>query len=245
LRITCPGDAGDQRRLSFALETVLAPEAVLFDMDGVLADVSRSYRAAILETARAFGVTVGPDAVSGAKRAGNANDDWALTRELLAQNGVEESLAEVTQHFERVYQGTEERPGLRRRETLTVDRVWLERLRARVRLGVVTGRPRADALRFLDEQGIAELFDVVVGREDGPLRPDPAPLFEALRRLGLERAWYVGDTVDDVRAARAAGLLPVGVIAPGESGEETRPVLLLAGASRVIDRLNELEDLLP
>ena len=37
---------------------VLAPEAILFDLDGVLADVSSSYRAAIVQTAAHFGVTV-------------------------------------------------------------------------------------------------------------------------------------------------------------------------------------------
>ena len=41
--------------------------------------------------------------------------------------------------------------------------------------------------------------------EDAPPKPDPQPVRLALARLGVERAWLVGDTPDDMRAARAAG----------------------------------------
>jgi len=242
VRITCPGEAASLRRVERALECALAPEAILFDVDGVLADVSRSYRAAIVETARSYGVSLEPAEISEAKREGNANDDWALTRELLARHGVEEPLDEVTERFERLYQGEGATPGLRERETCTVDRVFLERLRERVRLGIVTGRPRADARRFLEEQRIADLFEVCVCREDAPLKPSPAPLALARERLGVTRIWFVGDTVDDVRAARAAEALPLGVVAPGETASTVRPALLAAGAARVLDETSELEE---
>ena len=58
----------------------MAPQAILFDLDGVIADVSQSYRRAIIETAASFGVTLSPDRIAAAKRAGNANNDWELTR---------------------------------------------------------------------------------------------------------------------------------------------------------------------
>jgi len=45
VRITCPGDAARFDRLVAALRTALAPQALLFDLDGVVADVSGSYRA--------------------------------------------------------------------------------------------------------------------------------------------------------------------------------------------------------
>jgi HAD superfamily hydrolase (TIGR01548 family) len=214
-------------------------------MDGVLADVSRSYRAAILETARAYGVTLHAEEISQAKRAGDANDDWALTHGLLARHGVEASLAEVTERFETIYQGTERKPGLRATESLLVETSTLERWRSRVPLGVVTGRPLSDAERFLEAAGVRGLFDVLVTREDAPLKPDPAPLGLALERLGVEHAWYVGDTVDDVSAARAAGLLPLGVVAPGEEADEVRAALVAAGAARMMNGPQELEEILP
>ena len=43
LRITCPSDPSSCARVARALETALDPEALLFDLDGVLAEVSESY----------------------------------------------------------------------------------------------------------------------------------------------------------------------------------------------------------
>jgi len=245
LRITVPGDEAIFRRLERALRAALAPEALLFDLDGVLADVSRSYRAAIVATAAAFGVAVSRDDIVAVKAAGNANNDWVVTRRLLAARGVEASLDEVATRFEALYQGGDGRPGLRETERATVPRALLEGLAARRPLAVVTGRPQADAERFLAEQGIRDLFTVLVTMEDAAPKPDPAPVRVALERLGTASAWMLGDTPDDLVAARAAGVVPIGVVAPGDDPERARTVLLAAGAARVLDRVEELLEVLP
>lgn len=143
VRITCPGDEQSFGRMETALRTALTPEAILFDLDGVLADVSQSYREAILATALSFGIRLDRDAIATAKLAGNANNDWVLTRRLLAAHGVEATLSQVTERFEAFYQGNADRPGLRRAERLIVPRAQLKRWAARYPLAVVTGRPRA------------------------------------------------------------------------------------------------------
>jgi HAD superfamily hydrolase (TIGR01548 family) len=244
LRITVPGDDAAFSRLCDGLRTALAPDALLFDMDGVLADVSRSYRRAIVDTAASWDVTVTADDIAAAKAAGNATNDWDLTRRLLADRGVEAPLDEVTRRFERLYQGDGTTAGLYRTESPRLDRDTLERLAARWRLGVVTGRPRGDAERFLDDHGLSDLFSTVVTMEDAPSKPDPAPVRLAMERIGARHAWMVGDTPDDLRAARAAGVLPVGVPAPGDDSESARTVLLSAGAALVLDTPNDLEEVL-
>ena len=80
--------------------------------------------------------------------------------------------------------------------------------------------------------------------EDGPAKPDPAPVLLALEKLGVRRAWMLGDTPDDVVSARAAGVLPIGVVAPGDS-EETESALRAAGAARVFTNIDQLEGVLP
>ncbi|MEM9379246.1 MAG: TIGR01548 family HAD-type hydrolase [Planctomycetota bacterium] len=248
VRITCPGDAGDFERLASGLRAALAPEAILFDMDGVLADVSRSFRVAIVETARSFGVEVTDADVDAVKARGGANDDWELTQRLVAADGVSANLDEVTARFEDLYQGVEGTPGLRETETLLLERDALERLSTRYRLGVVTGRPRADARRFLERHGLVELFDVVVTRDDAPLKPDPAPVELALSALRVKSAWMLGDTRDDVVSARRAGVLPIGVVPPGGSSarhDALRTHLLTSGAGVCLDRTADLEEVLP
>ena len=245
VRITCPGDRADFDRLTSGLQTVLAPEAILFDMDGVLADVSQSYRRAICETVAHYGREITPAEVVAETALGDANNDWVLSQRLLAKRGVQVELAEVTQTFEALYQGAGDRPGLRESETLLVDRKRLEGLRSRFRLGVVTGRPRPDAERFLQQHGIADCFDTVVCMGDAPAKPDPAPVRLALGQLGVTHAWMLGDTPDDIRAARRAQVLPLGVtFQKDDVPEDGAHTLLAAGAARVLGHPDELEELI-
>jgi histidinol-phosphate aminotransferase len=249
LRITCPGQPGSFRRLVRALHAALKPQALLFDLDGVLADVSRSYREAIIQTCASFGVTISPDQITAAKAAGNANNDWILSQRLLAQQGVNLSLAEVTAKFESIYQGTESAPGLRSTEILLCDPSLLKRLAFKLPLAIVTGRPRQDAIRFLAEKNILQFFTTLVCMEDAELKPSPAPALRALARLGVQSAWMIGDTVDDVRCAKDAGVVPLGIVQPGEAASPATRLaatntLLSAGAARVLSTIEDLEELL-
>ncbi|MCP4899671.1 MAG: TIGR01548 family HAD-type hydrolase [bacterium] len=244
LRITLPGDEDLYRRLEAGLETAIAPQAVLFDLDGVLADVSRSYRWAIIETARAWGVEVTVDRISEVKAAGNANNDWELTWRLLAQDGVNVPLQVVTDRFESLYQGTESQPGLRETEKPLLSPGQLSSLADRFLVAIVTGRPRKDAERFLNEHNLSSSVSTTVCMEDAPSKPDPAPVRLALERLGVEHAWMLGDTPDDLIAARAAGVLPVGVVPPGETSESTISTLSRAGAWRVLPETEAILEVL-
>jgi HAD superfamily hydrolase (TIGR01548 family) len=243
LRITVPVEVAAFSRLMAAIESALAPEAVLFDLDGVIADVSRSYREAIRLTAASFGVTVTPAQIAARKAAGNANDDWTVTSDLIRAGGVACDLDAVTAEFERVYQGRDETPGLRELESSLVPAEWLRELSTRIPLAIVTGRPRADAERFLRRFGFLSRFAAVIAREDAELKPSPAPVLEALRRLGVRRAWMLGDTPDDIMSARAAGILPIGVLT--DNDDTQRIALTHCGAARVIRNSTEIDAGLP
>lgn len=245
LRITCPGDEHQFLRLTSALRSILQPQALIFDLDGVLADVSRSYRRAIADTAASFGVKASAAEIAAAKRKPGSNNDWALTQRLLARAGVHAPLAEVTARFEALYHGSDASPGLHERETLIPSRALLESLAARLPLAIVTGRPRRDAERFLERFDLNGLFRAVVCMEDAPLKPDPAPVQLALRRLGVRDAWMIGDTPDDIASARAASVVPIGIAAPGDSIEPSRVALKSAGAARVLPSLDVLVEMLP
>jgi histidinol-phosphate aminotransferase len=249
LRISCPGEAQAMERVTHALETACDPEALIWDMDGVLAEVSRSFRRAIIETAAGYDVELTGDDIDRMKAKGGANDDWELTQRLLSTKGVDAELTEVTERFEALYQGTESKPGLFKQETLLPGLDVLRNLAERMPMAIVTGRPRRDAERFLRDFDLETLFRVTICREDAPLKPDPRPVDLALEKLGVKRAWMLGDTPDDVRAARDAGVIPLGVVdfeseVRSDRFASMQEALLRAGAARVLTRMSELEELL-
>ena len=84
-------------------------------------------------------------------------------------------------------------------------------------LAVVTNRATRFVRPHLEAAGIAAYFDVVIGGDDAPRKkPDAAPMLLAAQRLGVapERLLMVGDSGNDVEAARAAGC-PVVVVPYG------------------------------
>src|SRR5262249_16987467 len=84
------------------------------------------------------------------------------------------------------------------------------------------------------------LFEITLCQDDGDAwekKPSPRLLREALNALDAEGGLYVGNSVDDMRAARAAGLMAVGVAFTHDA-----QTLLDAGAHWVVDSLEALED---
>jgi histidinol-phosphate aminotransferase len=231
------------------------PSALVLDMDGVLAKVDQSYRVAIVETAKAFGAVVTSDDITAAKLEGNANDDWVLTHRLIAKHGnnggdaATPTLQQVTDKFQELYVGVDGQPGLRDTETLIPSRGLLVELRRRCPSGmaVVTGRPREECLYFLNQFNIRSLFCdangepmlVCMGETKLP-KPSAEPVQVALAMLGVdgEDAVMVGDTPDDVIAARDAGARAIGVFTPemnAEARNKLSEILKECGAESVIE----------
>ena len=244
LRITCPAEEPGFARLAAALEAVLRPAALLLDMDGVLADVSGSYRSAMVQTAAAFGARISAEEVGTAKLVGGSNNDWIVTKRLLAERGIDVPLETVAAKFNQLYRGDNGSPGLEVTERLIPSRALLERLARRLPLAIVTGRPRRDADAFLDRFELRGLFKAVVSMEDAPAKPSPAPVELALQKLDVHSAWMIGDTPDDLRLPRAAGVVPLGIAAPSDDASEVGRHLAAAGSARVLESLDALEEIL-
>jgi imidazoleglycerol-phosphate dehydratase len=196
--------ASDAQAFASALPKEL--RCIVFDMDGVMANVSQSYRQCILETCQHFGVNVSADIIQQQKALPNSNNDWLVSHRIVNRPDV--SLQQVTDVFEASYEQ------LKALEWLMIHPVLLRALGARFKVGIVTGRPRRDAEEFLTRFGIRGLFgSAVVCMEDGPLKPSGAGIKRCLELLGEQpqHALYLGDTPDDQTASRAAGVTPIGV----------------------------------
>lgn len=202
---------------------------LLMDMDGVLAEVSKSYRAAIIQTCRFYGATsITQETITQWKTRGNANDDWKLSYDLIHSHFNEYpndkkdddvTLRKVTDTFEEYYQGTDSTDGLYKLETLIPLRETLVELRKRSKpgVGIVTGRPRSDCMKFLKQYDLTDLIDETYCMEDGPSKPDPFPVTRVCELLKVppsKSVVLIGDTPDDITAAVSAGCSAVGVVTP-------------------------------
>jgi phosphoglycolate phosphatase len=180
--------------------------AVLFDLDGTLADTADDLAAALNRLRRDQGMTelpaarVRPFASAGAR---------GLLR---VGFGVETSSPEYAALRDAFLEHYRERTCVRTRLFPGVAEL-LKALRARsLRWGIVTNK----ATRFTDRvvAGLGLDPDCVVCGDTTPhLKPHPASLEYAAKLLELPPAdcLYLGDDLRDIQAARAAGMRPVGV----------------------------------
>ncbi len=219
---------------------------IVFDMDGVLVDVTGSYREAIIRTVEHFtGRQVERALVQDYKNRGGWNNDWALSQKISADLGFPVDYDTVVAYFQSIFLG-DGSGGLIEREKWIARPGVLERLAERHRLAVFTGRPRDEAAITLRRFASGLVFDPVVGDEDVE-RAKPAPdglLKIASLHPGVELC-YVGDTVDDARSARAAGVPFIGIAAAGKPRrEELVRLLEQEQAKAVLEDINGLEAVL-
>jgi HAD superfamily hydrolase (TIGR01548 family) len=136
-------------------------------------------------------------------------------------------------------------------EPVLADPETIEDLTERFAVGVFTGRPAAEADIALDRVGLDVSREHRITMDDSfPGKPDPAGLVALTERLGVDSVAFAGDTLDDVRTARAADgrdgrrVLGIGVLTGGLSGAGGRHRFEEAGADAVVDSVNALSGLL-
>jgi len=137
-------------------------------------------------------------------------------------------------------------------EPVLLDAGVREELLGRVSVGVVTGRPAAEADIALDRVGLDIPEQHRFTMDDWEAgKPDPHALVTLAERFDSDTVVFVGDTLDDVRTATNAANADasrtyhgVGVLTGGLTGEEGRQKYEHEGASAVIDAVNDLPDLL-
>ena len=179
-----------------------APRAILFDLDGTLADTAPDLAAAInLLRARAGLAPTPYDILRPTASAGARGMIGASYGVQPGESGYEALKDGFLNNYEaalavesRLFDGIPALlDGLQ-----TLGLAW----------GVVTNK----AARFTDplvgQIGLGAAGCVISGDTMAHPKPHPAPLLEAARRLELapQDCWYVGDDLRDIQAAKAAGM---------------------------------------
>jgi len=212
---------------------VVRVRAVLFDIDGTLLDTRDAWIAAFDAGLAAIRRTSIPGSVA-AQWIGTPIE--VIYAERCGLSG--EDLAEAVRAFqqieaESVHQGMRAYPGVR--EMLGSLGTW--------KLAAVTNKRRDTSLEALRVAVLLAFFELVLGG-DSVSRKKPAPdsILKAAEALGVRpvECAVVGDTENDVRAAKQAGARSIGVI----WGYGTRASLESAGVDYLIETPEALPPLL-
>ncbi|MGB5688701.1 MAG: HAD-IA family hydrolase [Woeseiaceae bacterium] len=210
-------------------------QAIVFDLDGTLADTAADIREALVQAFASEGLP--PIDVASTRLMIGGGPRLLVVRALerLCVNDDDDLVSRLTDRFHaeylaqgnqlsRLYDGVSEALG---------------RLKsAGLKIGVCSNKPD-DLCRLLVEScDLLDKVDVVLGSGGGlPRKPDPAPLLRVIEKLGVtpETTLYVGDSETDVKTARAADV-PVVLVSYGYTVRRASQL----GADAVIDSILEL-----
>ncbi len=114
---------------------------------------------------------------------------------------------------------------------------------AGIKMGIVTSKSRDSTLISIREHRLDAFFPVIVAKEDTlSHKPQPEPLLHALDQFDCQadRAVYIGDTIYDILAAKAAGCLSAGALWGANHPEHLRserPTWLLQNFGELLDHM--------
>lgn len=206
----------------------MTPEAILFDKDGTLFDFEATWTGAIarlLDTlapqddgraaaAMGFDPIAGRILPGSVAIAGTAEDTGRALAPVVGR-----SVAEVVAVMDRIAT-----------ETLMVPVVDLSSclgaLRRLCPLGVVTNDSEVPAWRHITDAGLETFIGFLSGFDSGHgVKPAPGPLLAAAEAFGTDpsRMLMVGDSLHDLKAGRAAGMITVGVLTGVAPAQELQP----------------------
>jgi phosphoglycolate phosphatase len=185
--------------------SLTSPRAILFDLDGTLADTAPDLAAAMNRVRAARGLAptpyelLRPVASAGARGLigaafGLKPDDEGYDELRIAfLDNYEAAIAVESRLFDGIA-------------------ALLERLEdCSLSWGIVTNKASRFTNLLVPQIGLQQAQCVISGDTTGHSKPHPEPLLEAARRLGLapEDCWYVGDDLRDIQAGRAAGMATI------------------------------------
>jgi len=222
-------------------------EVLIFDVDGVLVDVSGSFHRSTIQTVKHFTAQrVTAAQIQEWKSKGGYNDDWRLTTDWIASFGGDAKYEDVKRQFMRFYWGDKENGsagGNVLKERWLIPITTLRRWGRRIELALFTGRTRTELGFTLKRANAEKLFKHIVTMDDiKRLKPHPDGLLRILAGRDPVRALYVGDNVDDALASQRASVPFLGVLPRGSHSRRLRADRLRElGALKILHNVAEAE----
>ncbi|WP_076459765.1 HAD family hydrolase [Limosilactobacillus caccae] len=182
----------------------------IFDIDGTLIDTLDMYMPAMIEILDKYGYPVAPDKVEQTK-----HDLFGITGvDALRLAGIPEEKIPAMRDdwFKLAYERAD--------RTKVIDGIpeMLQALADRdgAEIAIATSKiPEEFDKYFVNKYDFAKLFNVAITSADTEKhKPAPDPILAAMERMGADPATtvYVGDTINDLKAAHAAGVKFAGAL---------------------------------
>jgi phosphoglycolate phosphatase len=209
-----------------------ALRAILLDKDGTLFDFAATWTV----WAQQFPRRITEDEVE-ARQLGAAigfdPDEGRFAHDSIAIAGTAAEIAQALAGRQSTFRQdellriiNEEAAGAPQREAVPLG-PFLTGLRGRgLRLGVVTNDSEQAARAHLHKANVLGYLDFMAGYDSGfGAKPSPAPLLAFAQHVGVpsEQIAMVGDSLHDLKAARAAGMVSVGVLTGLASPRDLAP----------------------
>lgn len=204
-------------------------EAILFDLDGTLADTDSIHFAVWQDILVRYDLDIDRSFYR-QRISGRTNSK--IIKDIIPQLTLEDAwklATEKEETYRRLANSLLPTPGLDRLIALTD--------RASIKRAVVTNAPEGNAVYTLKVLRLTDTFPTVIMAKDAPPgKPDPAPYELALSRLEVKskRAIAFEDSVAGIRSAVGAGIYTIGI-----TSSHLAEDLLNAGASMTIQDFND------
>lgn len=208
---------------------------IVFDVDGTLIDSVALIVQTVTNAFEAIGEPVPTETAIRSISGLTANVAMQVLAPAAPPERVEEILASYRAHY---HKGA----GVTAEPLFAGALAALDRLQQRpdTILAVATGKGYRGAVTLLERHAILDRFHSVETPDHNRGKPDPQMIETAMEKAGASRSETVmiGDTVHDMRMAKAAGVQAIGVA----WGYHEITELLAAGADSIIESFDELDD---
>ncbi len=209
---------------------------VIFDVDGTLVDTAPDLMMTLNHVLGPEGL---PKIESDNVRKMIGQGARALIIESLDLHNVQKTETQIDVLFESFIDYYSRNIAAHSRLFPGLDKILTRYQSAGVRLGACTNKLEYLTVSLFKELGITHFFGAVVGRDTvGVSKPDPAPLFAAIDRVGglPERTVFIGDSITDVNTAKAANI-PSVIVSFGYTPTPAHEL----GGDVLIDHFDELD----
>jgi HAD superfamily hydrolase (TIGR01509 family) len=217
----------------------------IFDIDGTLVDTFAAFASVFNKEISQFDLrpVSRQFLVQSLRRGANLADVLRMIFPLPADESlVERCKGEILQHFLKI-EASEVKP------FRGINELFGNLKERGIKIGIATGRmsvPEKEWERF-KKFGLERLIDsIVTSREVARRKPAPDAILECAKRMNvpIEKCLVVGDTEDDILAARKAGGIPVAILAEEDHldiSENEQPELIFKNLVELTLFLEEQE----